>query len=64
MRKATWERLGGMDERFVGYGGEETDLAARLDPAGVPLYWTAGARAYHQHHTKLAQGMYKGQHHG
>lgn len=51
VRKATWERLGGMDERFVGYGGEETDLAARLDPAGVPLYWTAGARAYHQHHT-------------
>lgn len=50
VRRATWERLGGMDERFVGYGGEETDLAARLDPAGVPLFWTAGARAYHQHH--------------
>ncbi|MEF2549888.1 galactosyltransferase-related protein [Aurantimonas sp. A2-1-M11] len=50
VRKTTWHRLGGMDERFVGYGGEETDLAARLDPAGVPLFWTAGARAYHQHH--------------
>nr|WP_245197579.1 galactosyltransferase-related protein [Jiella mangrovi] len=50
LKKLVWDRLGGMDESFVGYGGEETDLAARLDPAGVPLYWTAGARAYHQHH--------------
>ncbi|WAP66739.1 glycosyltransferase family 2 protein [Jiella pelagia] len=50
LKKTLWDRLGGMDESFVGYGGEETDLAARLDPAGVPLYWTAGARAYHQHH--------------
>ena len=50
LSKAVWERLGGMDEKFIGYGGEETDLAARLAPAGVPLYWTANAKAYHQHH--------------
>ncbi|RFC64351.1 glycosyltransferase family 2 protein [Fulvimarina endophytica] len=50
IRKSVWAELGGMDEAFTGYGGEETDLAARLDGAGVPLYWTAGARAYHQHH--------------
>ncbi|MDY8108153.1 galactosyltransferase-related protein [Fulvimarina sp. 2208YS6-2-32] len=47
---ASWTQLGGMDESFVGYGGEETDLAARLKPAGLPLFWTAGAVAYHQHH--------------
>ncbi|MCK5932681.1 MAG: glycosyltransferase [Fulvimarina manganoxydans] len=51
LRRSLWNRLGGMDERFIGYGGEETDLAARLDRAGVPVWWTAGARAYHQHHT-------------
>ena len=39
-----------MDERYVGYGGEETDFAARLEHAGVPMWWVGGARAYHQHH--------------
>jgi len=45
-----WVRAGGMDERYVGYGGEETDFAARLAKAAVPMWWTGGARAYHQHH--------------
>jgi GT2 family glycosyltransferase len=43
--------IGGMDEAFVGYGGEETDFSARLGETGLKVYWTAGARAYHQHHT-------------
>ena len=47
---ADWRRAGGMDERYVGYGGEETDFAARLERAGVPMWWVGGARAYHQHH--------------
>jgi GT2 family glycosyltransferase len=47
---ADWRRAGGMDERYVGYGGEETDFAARLDRAGVTMAWVGGARAYHQHH--------------
>jgi N-acetylglucosaminyl-diphospho-decaprenol L-rhamnosyltransferase len=45
-----WHAVGGMDERYVGYGGEETDLAARLAGSGLPTFWVAGARAYHQHH--------------
>ncbi|KQP85718.1 glycosyltransferase family 2 protein [Methylorubrum extorquens] len=45
-----WRAVGGMDERYVGYGGEETDLAARLAGSGLPTFWVAGARAYHQHH--------------
>jgi hypothetical protein len=45
-----WRAVGGMDERYVGYGGEETDLAARLAGDGLPTFWVAGARAYHQHH--------------
>jgi len=45
-----WQRAGGMDERYVGYGGEETDFAARLERAGVTMAWVGGARAYHQHH--------------
>lgn len=45
-----WRAVGGMDETYVGYGGEETDLAARLAESGLPTFWVAGARAYHQHH--------------
>ena len=41
-----WRAVGGMDERYVGYGGEETDLAARLAGSGLPTFWVAGARAY------------------
>ena len=47
---ATWRAAGGMDERYVGYGGEETDFAARLAAAGATMAWVGGARAYHQHH--------------
>jgi N-acetylglucosaminyl-diphospho-decaprenol L-rhamnosyltransferase len=50
LRRDRYLSLGGMDERFTGYGAEETDFAARLGQAGVPVFWTAGARAYHQHH--------------
>ncbi|MFC6790089.1 glycosyltransferase family 2 protein [Methylobacterium komagatae] len=47
---ADWRAVGGMDETYTGYGGEETDFAARLAATGLPTYWVAGARAYHQHH--------------
>ena len=46
----SWRAVGGMDESYVGYGGEETDLAARVAASGLPTYWVGGARAYHQHH--------------
>lgn len=46
----TWRRIGGFDEAYVGYGGEDTDFAMRSAEAGVPLVWVGGADAYHQHH--------------
>ena len=48
---ADWRAAGGMDEAYVGYGGEETDFAARLERAGIGMWWVGGARAYHQHHS-------------
>lgn len=42
--------VGGMDEAFRGYGGEETDFARRAAASRLPTYWLGGARAYHQHH--------------
>ncbi|GAA0201188.1 glycosyltransferase [Cytobacillus oceanisediminis] len=47
---ATWGRIGGFDEAYVGYGGEDTDFAQRAAAAGVPIAWVGGARAAHQHH--------------
>lgn len=46
----TWTRIGGFDEAYVGYGGEDTDLGQRARRAGVGLCWVGGAWAFHQHH--------------
>ena len=51
MRRATFLDIGGFDERYVGYGGEDTDFGKTLSIAGVPIAWMKGARAYHQYHT-------------
>lgn len=45
-----FDALGGFDERYVGYGGEDTDFAKAADLAKVPIAWIRGARAYHQYH--------------
>ena len=50
VRAETFDRLGGFDEGFDGYGAEDTDLAFRADALGVPVLFTAGGRAFHQHH--------------
>jgi N-acetylglucosaminyl-diphospho-decaprenol L-rhamnosyltransferase len=47
---ATWARIGGFDEAYSGYGGEDTDFAFRARKAGVELAWIGSARAYHQFH--------------
>ncbi len=48
--RETFLAHGGFDERFVGYGGEDTDFAKSLTTQGVPIRWVAGARVYHQFH--------------
>ena len=50
LAKANWTRAGGMDERFIGYGAEETDFAQRLKTSGAHLYWVGGTICFHQHH--------------
>lgn len=47
---STWAAAGGFDEAYEGYGGEDTDFAFRLRAARIPLVWTGGAHAFHQHH--------------
>ncbi len=50
MRRDRFLTLGGFDEAFVGYGGEDTDFGRTAAEAGVPLLWCQGARVYHQYH--------------
>lgn len=45
-----FRRIGGFDEAYRGYGGEDTDFARRLQRAGGSLWWVGGADAYHQYH--------------
>jgi GT2 family glycosyltransferase len=47
---STWTLVGGFDESYDGYGGEDTDFGQRASVAGVPLWWVGGALAYHQWH--------------
>jgi GT2 family glycosyltransferase len=50
MRRDRFLALGGFDEGYVGYGGEDTDFGRTLAQAEVPILWARGARAYHQYH--------------
>ncbi len=50
MTAATFRTLGGFDTRFIGYGGEDTDFARRMEQHDVALIWTPDARAVHQWH--------------
>lgn len=48
--RTTWDRVGGFDDSYVGYGAEDTDFALRARAAGVGLAWFGGGTAYHQWH--------------
>jgi N-acetylglucosaminyl-diphospho-decaprenol L-rhamnosyltransferase len=50
MTAAHWQSVGGFDERYTGYGGEDTDFAQKVAAAGGRLLWVPDAVAYHQHH--------------
>lgn len=50
MRRSTFVALGGFDEGYRGYAGEDTDLAVTAREAGVPAAMVAGAEIFHQHH--------------
>ncbi|WP_254602855.1 galactosyltransferase-related protein [Sphingomonas bacterium] len=50
MHRAAFDRVGGFDERYRGYGGEDTDFGRVVSISGLPIRWCRGALAYHQYH--------------
>jgi GT2 family glycosyltransferase len=50
MRRSTFLAAGGFDERYLGYGGEDTDFGKTLDRKGIAIAWMKGGLAYHQYH--------------
>lgn len=50
LRLSDWERVGGFDEAYTGYGGEDTDFGQRLAAVGGTMWWSQRALAYHQYH--------------
>ena len=45
-----FEALGGFDEAYLGYGGEDTDFGFRAAAARLPLLFMGGPGAFHQYH--------------
>jgi GT2 family glycosyltransferase len=50
VRRTTFDRIGGFDEAFTGYGGEDTDFGFHAKQLGVPLLFAGGDVVFHQHH--------------
>lgn len=46
----TFAAIGGFDERYTGYGGEDTDFGRMIVTKGLRLWWVRGAKAFHQYH--------------
>lgn len=49
--KQTFEQIGGFDEEFAGYGGEDTDFAERFHQADIK-FLLCDDEVLHQYHTK------------
>src|SRR5690606_10024244 len=50
IERDTWTMLGGFDQAYEGYGGEDTDIAFEARRRAVPAWFVPGAEAFHQHH--------------
>jgi hypothetical protein len=50
MRRAQFVALNGFDERFTGYGAEDTEFSFRARDGGLNLAFLGGTGAFHQHH--------------
>ncbi|MGB3613297.1 MAG: glycosyltransferase [Elainellaceae cyanobacterium] len=49
LRKSVWDEISGFDERFQGYGAEDTDFSFSAKERGVCLAWLGGGTVFHQY---------------
>lgn len=49
VNREAFEKLGGFDESFTGWGGEDTDLGLRLESEGIVMRYAPEAVCYHYH---------------
>lgn len=59
MRTSTFEEVGGFDEDYVGYAGEDTDLARTVHGTGRPAGLVGGATVLHQHHDSFEPPLHQ-----
>lgn len=59
MRASTFAEVGGFDESFSGYAGEDTDLATAIEHAGRPAGLVGGAVVLHQHHDSFEPPLHQ-----
>jgi GT2 family glycosyltransferase len=55
LRRSTWAAVGGLDESFREYGGEDTDFGIRVAARGVPVVFEPRALSYHVHEITYPQ---------
>jgi GT2 family glycosyltransferase len=54
VRRQLWDVIGGFDEAFREYGGEDTDFGLRVAALGIPYVFEPAAVAHHLHLVTLA----------
>jgi GT2 family glycosyltransferase len=55
IERETYLRIGGFDERFLGWGGEDDAMTAKLERAGVPLAEIGDEPALHLWHPRSTE---------
>ncbi len=59
MRASTFHEVGGFDESFRGYAGEDTDLAMAVEHSGRPAGLVTRAIVLHQHHDSFEPPLHQ-----
>jgi GT2 family glycosyltransferase len=53
LHREAFEKLGGWDERFIGWGGEDDQFYTKIKKLEIPVFVNKSSIAYHLHHTRI-----------